>query len=208
MRIATVSIMGVLAMLAGTGATCDNSTGSPQGNPGNSGSTTAMHDMTQRTEPLQPADGQAEATFAAGCFWHVEDVFQHTEGVVATEVGYSGGDMPDPTYKQVCSNDTGHAEAVHVIYDPERISYEELLAVFWGLHDPTQVNRQGPDFGSQYRSAIFYYTPEQERAAWASKKALGASGKYSRPIATQIVPAEKLYPAEEYHQKYVRKHGG
>lgn len=203
MRLAGAILAGILAMLAGIGATCDN-----QGTTGSSGSTPHMHDMTQRSEPLGPADGQAEATFAAGCFWHVEDVFLHTDGVVATEVGYSGGDVPDPTYEQVCSDATGHAEAVHVIYDPERVGYEHLLEVFWGLHDPTQVNRQGPDVGRQYRSAIFYHTTEQERAARASKRAMEASGRYDRPIATQIVPAERFYPAEEYHQQYVRKRGG
>jgi peptide-methionine (S)-S-oxide reductase len=147
------------------------------------------------------------ATFAAGCFWGVEVTFRNVDGVVDAIVGYTGGHTQNPTYKQVCSHDTGHAEAVEVTFDPGRVSYEKLLEVFWQAHDPTQVNRQGPDYGSQYRSAIFVHSPEQEEAAQASKRALDASGKLSRPVATQITPASTFWPAEDYHQRYLEKRG-
>ncbi len=147
------------------------------------------------------------AIFAAGCFWGVEAAFQNLPGVVSTRVGYTGGTTKNPTYQLVCSGSTGHAEAVEIEFDPEKIAYEQLLQVFWECHDPTQKNRQGPDIGDQYRSAIFYRTPEQEAAARASLKALGASGKYRKPIATEIVPAGPFYPAEEYHQRYLEKRG-
>ena len=148
------------------------------------------------------------ATFAAGCFWGVESAFRRVPGVVETAVGYTGGDKPDPTYEQVCTDRTGHAEAVRVTYDPERVSYDQLLDVFWGVHDPTQVNRQGPDVGSQYRSAIFAHTPEQEAKARASKEALEKSGRFRRPIATEIVRAPDFYMAEDYHQRYEEKRRG
>jgi peptide-methionine (S)-S-oxide reductase len=148
-----------------------------------------------------------KATFAAGCFWGVEETFRTTPGVIETQVGYIGGHTANPTYHDVCSDDTGHAEAVEVTYDPAKVSYDTLLNIFWENHNPTQVNRQGPDVGSQYRSAIFYHSPEQQREAQASKEALGKSGKFSRPIATEIVPAEKFYRAEEYHQQYLLKRG-
>jgi peptide-methionine (S)-S-oxide reductase len=148
-----------------------------------------------------------KATFAAGCFWGVEAAFRQLKGVTATAVGYTGGKLKNPTYKDVCSDTTGHAEAVEVEYDPAQVSYEELLRVFWENHDPTQMNRQGPDIGSQYRSSIFFHTPEQEAAARASKEALQASGQYRRPIATEIVPAPEFYRAEEYHQQYLEKRG-
>lgn len=147
------------------------------------------------------------ATFGAGCFWGVEAAFREVEGVTATEVGYSGGAMKDPTYKDVCTDSTGHAEVVRVEFDPAKVSYDDLLEVFWKNHDPTQVNRQGPDFGSQYRSAIFFHSPEQERSAKASKEALGKSGRFSRPIATEIVSAGPFYRAEDYHQQYLEKRG-
>src|SRR3989442_14985665 len=131
----------------------------------------------------------AKATFAAGCFWGVEATFRQIPGVSATRVGYTGGELKNPTYKDVCSDRTGHAEAVEVEFDPTKVSYEKLLDTFWENHDPTQVNRQGPDFGSQYRSAIFFHSPEQEQAARASKLRLEESDRFSRPIATQIVPA-------------------
>ena len=150
--------------------------------------------------------GYEKATFAAGCFWGVEEAFRQAPGVVSTAVGYTGGATAEPTYEQVCGGRTGHAEAVEVVFDPEQTRYEDLLEVFWGAHDPTQVNRQGPDLGDQYRSAIFYHTPAQQRAAEASKEAQAAS--HSRPIATQIVPAGPFYLAEEYHQRYVLKKGG
>lgn len=148
-----------------------------------------------------------KATFAAGCFWGVEAAFRQTKGVTATAVGYTGGQTVNPTYEQVCSDRTGHAEAVEVDFDPAQVSYDDLLAVFWDNHDPTQVNRQGPDFGSQYRSAIFFHSPEQQAAAERSKQALAASGKLKRPIATQVVPADTFYRAEDYHQQYLEKRG-
>lgn len=148
-----------------------------------------------------------KASFAAGCFWGVESVFRSVPGVADVQVGYSGGKTKDPTYEQVCTDKTGHAETVLVEYDPAKVSYEKLLDVFWANHDPTQFNRQGPDVGSQYRSVIFYHTPEQKAAAIASKERLEKSGKLKRPIVTQIVPAETFYRAEEYHQRYNEKHG-
>ena len=150
----------------------------------------------------------ATATFAAGCFWGVEQRFAGLPGVTSTEVGYTGGTTPHPTYEQVCSHTTSHAEAVRLEYDPERISYEELLAAFFGMHDPTQLNRQGPDVGDQYRSAVFIHTPEQERAARASVEQLTESGVFKRSIVTQIVAAPEWWRAEEYHQKYFEKHAG
>jgi peptide-methionine (S)-S-oxide reductase len=149
----------------------------------------------------------AKATFAAGCFWGVEAAFRQIPGVKQTAVGYIGGQTKSPTYEQVCTDRTGHAEAVDVEYDPEQVSYEQLLQVFWANHDPTQLNRQGPDHGSQYRSAIFYHSPEQHAAAEASKTALAESGKLRRPIVTLIVPASEFYRAEEYHQQYLEKRG-
>ena len=148
-----------------------------------------------------------KATFAAGCFWGVEEAFRHLPGVVSTTVGYTGGHTPNPSYEMVCGHGTGHAEAVEVEYDPEKISFENLLDTFWRNHDPTQVNRQGPDVGDQYRSAIFIHSPEQEAAAHASKEALGRSGKLARPIATEFTAAGPFYPAEEYHQQYFEKTG-
>ena len=147
------------------------------------------------------------ATFGAGCFWRVGAAFQRVPGVIATAVGYSGGHTENPTYRDVCSDETGHAEVVGVTFDPTKVSYEKLLNVFWQLHDPTQVNRQGPDFGTQYRTAIFFHTPEQQAMAKKSLETLEASREFRRPIATQITPAGKFYRAEEYHQKYLQKRG-
>jgi peptide-methionine (S)-S-oxide reductase len=149
----------------------------------------------------------AKATFAAGCFWGVEAAFRQIAGVTGTRVGYTGGDFKNPTYKDVCTDRTGHAEAVEVDYDPTKVSYEDLLNVFWENHDPTQLNRQGPDFGTQYRSAIFYDSPEQEQAARASKANLEKSGHFQRQIVTQIVPTTTFYRAEDYHQQYLEKRG-
>ena len=150
----------------------------------------------------------ATATFAAGCFWGVEQRFAALPGVTSTEVGYTGGTTENPTYKQVCGNSTGHAEAVRLEFDPARTSYEELLAAFFGMHDPTQWNRQGPDFGSQYRSAVFFHDEEQEKAARAAIDQLTESGVFKRKIVTQVVPAGPWWRAEEYHQKYFEKHAG
>jgi len=149
----------------------------------------------------------ATATFAAGCFWGVEAAFRRVPGVLSTRAGYIGGSVPNPSYEQVCSHRTGHAEAVEVDYDPARVSYDELLKVFWEEHDPTQLNRQGPDVGDQYRSAIFVHDAEQEAAAQASKARLAQSGRFRRPIVTQITPAPTFYPAEDYHQQYLEKQG-
>ena len=147
----------------------------------------------------------AIATFAAGCFWGVESAFRRVDGVTETSVGYTGGHSPAPSYEMVCGGRTGHAEAVQVTYDPERVSYEDLLAVFWATHDPTQKDRQGPDVGHQYRSAVFYHTPEQEAAARDSVAALAASGRFERDIVTEIVPAADYHLAEDYHQQYDEK---
>jgi len=148
-----------------------------------------------------------KATFAAGCFWGVETAFREVEGVVSTSVGYTGGSTEDPTYEEVCTDRTGHAEAVEVVYDPDVVSYDELLDLFWSIHDPTTKNRQGPDVGSQYRSVIFYHDSEQEAKARARKERLQRSGLYNREIVTEIVPASEFYRAEEYHQRYFEKHG-
>ncbi|MEJ2009309.1 MAG: peptide-methionine (S)-S-oxide reductase MsrA [Acidobacteriota bacterium] len=148
-----------------------------------------------------------KATFAAGCFWGVEATFRQVKGVVSTAVGYMGGTLVNPTYKDVCTDKTGHAEVTQVEYDPGVVSYNELLRVFWKAHDPTTPNRQGPDVGTQYRSAIFFHTPEQETAARASKGELEKAGVYKRPIVTQIVPASDFWRAEEYHQQYLEKRG-
>ncbi len=148
-----------------------------------------------------------KATFAAGCFWGVEAAFRQLEGVVSTRVGYIGGSLESPTYKDVCSDTTGHAEAVEVLYDPAAIGYQNLLEVFWSNHDPTTPNRQGPDIGSQYRSGIFFHTPEQEAAARASLEQQAASGRFDAPIVTEITPATEFWEAEEYHQQYLEKRG-
>jgi peptide-methionine (S)-S-oxide reductase len=148
-----------------------------------------------------------KATFAAGCFWGVEDTLMQVEGVVSTQVGYIGGHTENPAYREVCSDTTGHAEAVEVEFDPEKVSYDALLDVFWQLHDPTTVNSQGPDVGSQYRSAIFYHSPAQAAAAQSAKERWHLSGRFPRPIVTEIVPAVTFYPAEAYHQKYNQKNG-
>jgi peptide-methionine (S)-S-oxide reductase len=148
-----------------------------------------------------------KATFAAGCFWCVEPVFSKIKGVTSTMVGYTGGDFKNPTYENVCSGQTGHAEAIQIEYDPSAVSYEDLLNIFWENHDPTTLNRQGPDIGEQYRSAIFFHNKEQEAAAKASKERQQNSGIYNKTIVTQILPATEFYKAEEYHQRYYEKCG-
>lgn len=147
-----------------------------------------------------------QATFAAGCFWHVEAAFRKIDGVLDVTSGYSGGTVPDPTYEQVCTDKTGHAESVRVVFDPSRVSYDQLLEAFWSEHDPTSLNRQGFDVGVRYRSAIFYHSPEQMVAAIASRERLDKSNKYEQPIVTQILPAGPFFRAEEYHQRYFEKH--
>lgn len=162
------------------------------------------------TAPVAMPDGDGKyetALFGAGCFWGVEAAFRQVEGVVETAVGYSGGHKDSPTYKEVCGGKTGHTEVLQVKFDPGKLTYGELLDVFWKNHDPTQVNRQGPDVGWQYRSVIFYYTDGQKTAALASKEALEKSGRYTRPIATAVEPAKTFWPAEEYHQQYLEKRG-
>ena len=146
-----------------------------------------------------------KAIFAAGCFWGVEASFRQLPGVIDAVVGYSGGTSNNPTYRDVCTNQTGHAEALEVSFDPQKISYDQLLDHFWKMHDPTTLNRQGPDFGTQYRSAIFFHSPDQEKAARASKERWQAN--FKRPIVTQIVPAVTFYKAEDYHQRYLEKRG-
>ena len=148
------------------------------------------------------------ATFAAGCFWGVEESFRRIKGVKSTMVGYTGGLRANPTYRDVCTDLTGHVEAIQLQYDPDEVTYEELLKVFWSIHNPTTRNRQGPDVGSQYRSVIFYHTPEQELYAKRTVEELEKSGRFSNRIVTEIVPATIFYKAEEYHQRYYQKKGG
>lgn len=150
---------------------------------------------------------RAEATFGAGCFWGVEATFRQIPGVFATAVGYLGGVLDNPTYEDVCSGRTQHAEVVKVVYDPRRVSYEQLLEVFWANHDPTTLNRQGPDVGTQYRSGVYYHTDAQAEAARAMLKKLEASGRFKRPIVTEICPATSFWMAEDYHQQYLEKRG-
>lgn len=168
-----------------------------------------------RSDPARESSGSGKgdkeyekATFAAGCFWGVEALFKQVKGVLETTVGYTGGTTSNPTYRQVCTGITGHAEAVQIKYDPSVVSYEELLSIFWRMHDPTTPNRQGPDTGTQYRSAIFYHNEEQRKAAELSREKFDRSGVYTNRAVTQIVPASTFYAAEEYHQDYFEKQGG
>ena len=151
--------------------------------------------------------GTEKATFGAGCFWGVEAAFRQVEGVTSTSVGYAGGTLKNPTYRDVCSGNTGHAEVVQVEFDPARVSYDDLLKVFWENHDPTTLNRQGPDVGAQYRSAIYFHNESQEVAARKSKEQLDKSGVFKRPIVTEITVAPEYYSAEDYHQQYLEKRG-
>ncbi|MDQ3845490.1 MAG: peptide-methionine (S)-S-oxide reductase MsrA [Bacteroidota bacterium] len=153
----------------------------------------SLANMTERTDT---------ATFGTGCFWCTEAIFEQLKGVLKVTSGYSGGTVKNPTYKQVCTGETGHAECVQIIYEPDKISYDELLQVFWQVHDPTTLNRQGADVGTQYRSAIFYHNDEQKEKAEHYKEALNKSGAFNNPIVTEIVPATAFYPAEDYHQEY------
>ncbi len=179
------------------------------GPPTLSGKRYCINTVALKLNVLHKVSKTEKAAFAAGCFWGVEAAFQEFigKGVISTRVGYTGGNFKDPTYEDVCSDKTGHAEAVEIIYDPDKISYEKLLDVFWSTHDPTTADRQGPDVGSQYRTAIFFHTPEQERIAKASKEKLEKSKKFGNRIVTEIVKAKEFFPAEEYHQKYYRKKG-
>ena len=165
-----------------------------------------MHDAVLGQEAGAPIATE-KAIFGAGCFWGVESAFRAVPGVVDAAVGYSGGTTANPTYREVCSDQTGHAEVVEIVYDPAVVTYDHLLDVFWGCHDPTALNRQGADEGSQYRSAIFFHTPAQEAAARASKAARDRSGEYDAPITTEITPASTFYRAEAYHQQYLAKVG-
>jgi peptide-methionine (S)-S-oxide reductase len=168
----------------------------------------AMPEASSILEPQDVPKGMAKATFGAGCFWCTEAVFRQLKGVQSVVSGYSGGSVKNPTYKQVCTGSTGHAEAIQVTYDPAVISYEELLQVFWKTHDPTTLNRQGHDVGTQYRSAIFYHTDKQKELAEHYKKKLDASGAFRAPIVTEIVPFKEFYRAEDYHQDYYQQNSG
>lgn len=165
---------------------------------------TALSPVGPAAHPGGPSE---TALFGAGCFWGVEATFRQVPGVLATSAGYAGGTTDSPTYEQVCTDKTGHAEVVQVTYDPARVAYEDLLRVFWDNHDPTTLNRQGPDVGTQYRSVIFYANPAQRAAAEVSRDARQSSGRYRKPIVTQIEPAPAFHPAEEYHQRYLEKRG-
>jgi peptide-methionine (S)-S-oxide reductase len=182
-----------------TSSTAISETGSTMSTPGTTTSASAASSGT-------PTVVQ-EAMFGAGCFWGVEMTFAKTPGVLTTAVGYAGGTVDNPTYRQVCNGDTGHAEVVHLTFDPSKVSYQELLAVFFANHDPTQVNRQGPDYGTQYRTVVFAYGDGQKAQAEAAKKMLDSTGKFRRPIATLVEPAPKFWRAEEYHQQYLKKKG-
>jgi len=164
--------------------------------------------VARPTQWFHHLDMQTEkATFGAGCFWGVEETFRNSEGVLSTAVGYAGGTKDNPTYEDVCTDKTGHAEVVEVELDPSQTSYDQLLDIFWSNHNPTTLNRQGPDVGMQYRSVIFYHSPDQEEAAKASKTKVEKSGRFNRPVVTQIEPAPKFWRAEEYHQRYLQKRG-
>jgi methionine-S-sulfoxide reductase len=164
--------------------------------------------MTRKLDDRDVPAGAAIATLAAGCFWGVEEILREIDGVLDTSVGYTGGSTPSPGYRDVCRGDTGHAEAVRIVFDPKRVGYETLLDYFFRLHDPTTRNRQGNDVGSQYRSAIFYHGDEQREVAERVKQRVDASGKWSRPLVTEIVPAGDFYEAEDYHQDYLQKNPG
>ncbi len=174
------------------------------------GNVASADDLAQENKADKNSVGEQEmekATFGGGCFWGVEAAFRQINGVVSTSVGYIGGNKENPTYEEVCGKSTGHAEAVEILFDPSQVSYEKLLETFWANHDPTQLNRQGPDIGSQYRSAIFYHSNDQKTAAEKSVESLTAQGIFQRPIVTEIVSAGTYYLAEDYHQQYLEKRG-
>ena len=205
--LAAVAIGVVLALIGRTGGSAADGRMAPRaGDPAGQGGAAAPIAATAEETPNKGIPMQ-KATFGAGCFWGVEATFRRIPGVIDTAVGYAGGHTENPTYKDVCTDLTGHAEVVQVEYDPSKVSYDQLLEVFWSSHNPTQVNRQGPDYGTQYRTVIFYHDDEQKAHAEASKQKLEASGRFSRPIATQIVPAAPFYRAEDYHQRYLEKRG-
>lgn len=174
-----------------------------------SATTTTMNSTNVTTAANATHNSSTEqAMFGAGCFWGVESYFQQVPGVIETSVGYSGGKVDNPTYRQVCTDTTGHAEVIHIVFDPSKVTYEKLVRHFFHMHDPTQLNRQGPDYGRQYRSAIFTYSDLQRATASKVRDTLTASGKYKRPIVTEIAPAAPFWKAEDYHQKYFDKNGG
>ena len=168
---------------------------------------TAAKEIRSNRHPERRVEIMEKATFGAGCFWGVEETFRNLKGVVSTSVGYAGGTQENPTYHDVCTDKSGHAEVVEIEFDPSQVSYDKLLDVFWSNHNPTTLNRQGPDVGTQYRSVIFYHSPEQRSAAAASKEKVEKSGRFNRPIVTQIESASKFWRAEEYHQRYLQKRG-
>ncbi len=188
----------------GTTAAANNSTGTTT-TP--TGTTDSMDAKGMATNGINDQNTTQTAMFGAGCFWGVQAKFDKIPGVIATEVGYAGGEVEKPTYKQVCTDETGHAEVVHITFDPAKVSYQHLVDTFFTLHDPTQKNRQGPDYGSQYRTVIFYYSPEQEATAQQTIQRLTEAKKFDKPIVTQVVPAVEFWKAEEYHQKYLFKRG-
>jgi peptide-methionine (S)-S-oxide reductase len=203
--IIVLSIFAVgLLVLACRGGLADSATTQPA-NDGWALTPQAAKDLKETDMKTEPKT--EEATFAAGCFWGVESTFRKVPGVIRTRVGYTGGSTTNPTYRDVCTDRTGHAEAIDIQFDPQKVSYQDLLNIFFENHDPTTVDQQGPDFGTQYRSAIFFHSPEQEKLAEAEKAKRNASGDYVGPIATEIVAAGEFYSAEEYHQRYYEKQG-
>jgi peptide-methionine (S)-S-oxide reductase len=193
----TAALLVVAAVLMPCLASCGQGTAAPVPSP----KPGAAKEESAKMDKIEKAD------FGAGCFWGVEETFRKIPGVKSTAVGFEGGTLESPSYKDVCTGKTGHAETVQVEYDPAQVSYGQLLDVFWNNHDPTTRNRQGPDVGAQYRSVIFYHTPEQKAAALASKAKIERGGKFKQPVVTQIVPASTFWRAEEYHQKYLEKRG-
>jgi peptide-methionine (S)-S-oxide reductase len=202
----TISLAATCLALSAGAAQVFSSTSLPGFAAGAGEAAAGKTGATKAVASKAPEQHLQKAIFAAGCFWGVEDEFRHEKGVVDAISGFTGGNKKNPTYKEVCTGATHHAEAVEVLYDPTKVTYDQLLSTFWKMHDPTTVNSQGPDIGEQYRSAIFYLNDEQKKEAIASRDKLAASGTYKSPIATQIVPATEFYKAEDYHQHYFEKH--